>query len=67
MKIDNIHWKIPHIFWTTWGISVVILEVTKNQVFTLLLENTFFEKPQRVVREGSGQIDPQSCFEVRLP
>ena len=30
----------------------IILKVTKNQAFTLSLEDTFFEKPQE-----SGQID----------
>ena len=39
----------------------------KNQVFTLLLENTFFEKPQRVAEERGGQIDPQSYFRLKLP
>ena len=50
---------------------MVLLEVTKNEVFIILLGNTFFEKTQRVVGargvERSGQIDPQSCFRVRLP
>ena len=50
---------------------MVLLEVTKNEVFIILLGNTFFEKIQRVVGargvERSGQIDPQSCFRVRLP
>ena len=36
--------------------SLGILEVTKNQVFILLLENTFFEKPQRVGGEGGGVV-----------
>ena len=31
---------------------MIILKVTKRQGFTLSLEDTFFEKPQR------GQIDP---------
>ena len=61
MKIGNIDREIPHIFWTTWGISMtfsqnmwltIILELTKYQGFTLSLEDTFFEKPQ------GGQIDP---------
>ena len=34
---------------------MIILKVTKNQVFTLSLEDTFFEKTKR---EG-GQIDSQ--------
>ena len=32
----------------------IILKVTKNQGFTLSLEDTFFEKPQG----GGGQSDP---------
>ena len=61
MKIANIDREILHIFWTTWGISMkfsgkmclmIILKVTKNQGFTLSLEDTFFEKPQ-----GGGEID----------
>ena len=41
---------------TTWGVSMkfsgklwllIILKVTKNQCFTLSLEETFFKKPQR--------------------
>ena len=31
---------------------MIILKVTKNQGFTLSLEDTFFEKPQ-----GEGQTD----------
>ena len=62
MKIANIDWEILHIFWTTWGISMkfsgkmwpmIKFTVTKNQPFTLFLEDTFFGKPQ----EG-GHIDP---------
>ena len=46
-----------HIFWTTWGNSMkfsgkmcikITLKVTKNQSFTLSLEDTIFEKPQRM-------------------
>ena len=44
-EVENIN-----IFWTTWGISIsgkisliIKLKVTKNQDFTLYLENTFFE------------------------
>ena len=33
---------------------MIMLKVTKNQDFTLSLEDTFFEKPQGV----GGQIDP---------
>ena len=55
MKIVNIDRENLHIFWTTWVISVkisenmwlvTILKVTKNQGFTLSLEETFLEKPQ---------------------
>ena len=60
MKIANIDREILHIFWTSWGISVkfsgkmclmIILKFTKNQGFTLTLEDTFLKKPQ-----GEGQI-----------
>ena len=40
---------------------MIILKVTKNQGFTLSLEDAIFEKP----KEG-GQIDPPSCFKVEL-
>ena len=55
MKIANIDREILHNFWTTWGISMkfsgkmwlmIILKVTKNQGFTLSLEDAFFEKTQ---------------------
>ena len=32
---------------------ITILKVTKSQVFTLSLEDTFLEKPQ-----GEGKVDP---------
>ena len=60
MKIANIDREILHIFWTTWGISMkfsvkmifmIILKVTKDQGFTLSLEDTFFKKSQWVVLE----------------
>ena len=40
---------------------MIILKVTKNQVFTLSLEDTLFKKPQD---EGGreGQIDPTQPF-----
>ena len=53
MKIADIDREILHIFWTTWGISMkfpgnmwlmIILKVTKNHIFTLSLENKFFNK-----------------------
>ena len=62
-KIDENWWKFAninrgflHIFWTTWGNSMkysgkmclkIILKVTKNQGFSLFLEDTLFKKPQR--------------------
>ena len=61
MKIANIDREFLHIFWMTWGNSTrfsrrmcfkTILNVTKNQGFSLSLEDTFFEKLQ------GGQIDP---------
>ena len=39
---------------------MILLKSTKNQGFTLSLEDTFFEKRQR------GQIDPPSRFRVPL-
>ena len=61
MKIANIDREILQIFWKTWWISIkfsgkiwpiIILKVTKNQGFTLSLEDTFFERPQE-----ENQID----------
>ena len=55
MKLASIDREFPHILWTTWGNSMkfsgkmcfkIVLKVTKKQGFTLLLENTFFEKWQ---------------------
>ena len=63
MKIANIDREFLHIFWTTWGNSMkfsgkmyfkIILKVTKNQSFTLSLEDSIFEKTQG----GGGQIEP---------
>ena len=39
---------------------MIILKVTKNQGFTLPLEDIFFEKPQ-----GGGKIEPSSCFRIK--
>ena len=59
MKIANIDKEILHIFWTTWGCSMkfsgkmwlmIMLKITKNQGFTLSLEDTVFEKPQGVLK-----------------
>ena len=53
MKIASIDREILQIFWMTWGISmkfsrkiwlVTILKVTRNQGFTLSLEDIFFQK-----------------------
>ena len=60
MKIANIDREFLCIFWMTWGNSIkfsgkmcfeIILKVTKNQGFTLSLEDAFFEKA-----EGGGSI-----------
>ena len=70
MKIDeNIDRKILHNFWMTWGISMkfsgkmwimIKLNVTKNQGFTLFLEDKLFKKPQ-------GQINTPSRFRINIP
>ena len=44
---------------------MIILKVTKNQGFTILLQDTFFEKPEK------NQIDPSpphhpNCFRVKV-
>ena len=55
MKTANIDRELLHIFWTVSWNSMkfsgkmyfkIILKVTKNQGFTLSLEDIFFEKPQ---------------------
>ena len=44
---------------------MIILKVTKNQGFTLYLEDTIFKKPQGV--GVGGQIDsPPSRFRVKI-
>ena len=57
MKMTSIDAEILHIFWTNWGILMkfsgkmglmIILKVSKNEGFTLFLDDTFFEKPQGV-------------------
>ena len=40
---------------------MIILKVTKNQGFTLSLEDTFFEKPQ-----GGGQFDPPAVLGLKI-
>ena len=68
MKIANIDRQTLHNFWKTGGISMkfsgkmclmTILKVTKNQGFTLYLEDTFFGKPQ-----GEEKLTPPSRFRV---
>ena len=58
MKVANIDKESLHVFLTTSGISMkisekvwlmIMLKVTKNQDFTLSLEDKFSEKP-----EGGG-------------
>ena len=40
---------------------ITILKVTKSQIFTLSLEDTFLEKPR-----GEGQVDPTpSCLRAK--
>ena len=53
LKITNIGGESLHIFWTTWGIWMnvsgkrwVMIILTKNQDFTLSLEDAFLEKPR---------------------
>ena len=42
----------------------IILKVTKSQGFTLSLEDTFFEKPQRVGGGSNWLSPPPSRFRV---
>ena len=42
----------------------IILKVTKNQGFTLSLEDTFFEKPQR--ERGRVKLTPPVVLGLRL-
>ena len=69
MKINNTE-EENLISWTTWGISMkfsrtiwlsIILKVTKNQGFTLSLEETFLEKLQ-----GGDQIEPPTHLRVNI-
>ena len=66
MKIANIDRDFLHVFWPTWGNSTtfsgkmcfkIVLKVTKNQGFTLCLEDTFFWKTTKPPG-GVRQIDP---------
>ena len=70
MKIASIDREVLHIFWTAWGISIsgkmwfmIMLKVTKNQGFTLSLEDTFLKKPQGG-GEGGVKLTP-SRFRVK--
>ena len=67
MKKVNIDGESLHIFWKTRGKTraismrfsgkmwlMIILKVTKNQGFTLSLEDTVFEKSEGGGREGGG-------------
>ena len=67
MKIANIDRENLHIFWTTSGISrkfsgkmwlAIILKFTKNQGYTLSLEDNFLEKPQRGGRGSNWPLPP---------
>ena len=63
-QIVNIDEKNLHIFPTTWGILIkfprrkCLIKSERNQGYTLSLENTVLEKPQR------GQIDPTTFFRI---
>ena len=65
MKIADIDREFLHIFWTIWGNLMkfsgkmcfkIILKVTKNQVSTLSIEDTFFKKTQG----GQFDLPPQA-------
>ena len=43
----------------------IILKVTKNQGFSLSLENMLFEKPQWGWGGGGGKFTPRSCSSVK--
>ena len=69
IKIANIDWESLHISWTIYETLMklsekmwfmIIFKLTKNQSFTLSLENTFLEKPQVWHRE-----EPPSRFRVK--
>ena len=68
-KIASTDRERPQIFWKTWAISIkffeetwfiIILKITKEQVFTLSLEDIFLEKPQ-----GGSSDWPPSLFRVK--
>ena len=42
---------------------MIILKVTKNQRFTLCLEDTIFEKPQG----GEKRLSPETCLAIWHP
>ena len=60
MKTVNTDTENLHIFLTTWGTSmkfwgkmwlIIVLKVTKKQVFTLSLKDTFLEKPKTIFHD----------------
>ena len=78
-KIDENWWKLAnvdreflHIFWTTWRNSMkfsgkmclkIILKVTKNQGFSISLEDTLFENHWG---GRGGQIDPPAVLGLKV-
>ena len=69
MKIVNMDEENLHIFWMTWEISMkcsgkmwlmIILKVTKNQGFTLSVEDTVLKKPQGVKLTPPPPLPPPS-------
>ena len=74
IKLANIDRESLHIFWTIWGISmkfsgkmwlIIILKITKNQGFTLSLEDAFFIKSQERMG-GWVKLTPSSRFRVKM-
>ena len=45
-------------------LPIIILKVTKNQGFTLSLEDTIFERPQEESQIDGPYCHPHSCFRV---
>ena len=72
-KLANIDREFLHIFWTTWGNSMqflgkrdlkIILKFTKNQGFSLSLEDPLFQKPQGGGGRGLNWPPTPSGFSV---
>ena len=72
-KLANIDREFLHIFWTTWGNSMqflgkrdlkIILKFTKNQGFSLSLEDPLFQKPQGGGGRGLNWPPTLSGFSV---